>query len=278
MTTEVDTSRFVKANDINLHYHEMGDPSGEPIVWIHGGGPGATALSNFSRNMPGMSAYRNLLFDMPQYGQSDKPPINEPRLAFNARHVIAALDTLGLDKAHFVGNSMGGGTSTKVAMLAPEKVDRLVLMGAAGVFPAGMEMPKGIELLMSYFEADGASPEKMAELIRTFVYDSSVLTDELIQSRYEASIDPEILASRAASEPMGLEDLTDGLSDVQSTTLLLWGRDDQFVPLESGLAFERGIADARLFVVPQCGHWVQWEHVELFNSLVKQFISGDLDG
>ncbi|MBV1894216.1 MAG: alpha/beta fold hydrolase [Ilumatobacteraceae bacterium] len=278
MSPEVNTSKFVKANDITLHYNEIGDPAGEPVVWIHGGGPGATALSNFSRNMAGMSKYRNLLFDMPQYGQSDKPVIKDPRLAFNASHVISALDNLGVEKAHFVGNSMGGGTSAKVAMEAPEKVDRLVLMGAAGVFPEGMEMPKGIGLLMSYFQPGGASPEKMGELIRTFVYDSSVLTEELIQSRYEASIDPEILAAREASEAMALEDITEGLGRIQSKTLLLWGRDDLFVPLESGLTYEREIPDARLFVVPNCGHWVQWEHVDLFNSLVEQFLVGELDG
>jgi pimeloyl-ACP methyl ester carboxylesterase len=187
------------------------------------------------------------------------------------------LDTLGLEKAHFVGNSMGGGTSLKTAIHYPDRVGRLVLMGAAGqgasLFTTGPT--EGIRALRSYY--DEPSAERMRALIKLFVSDQSRVTDELVKERYEASVDPEVLdlqkRERAAGGAGGAEVLTGELHKVRAPTLIVWGADDRFVPLDAGLVFMRNIKGAQLHVFSNCGHWAQAEHAAEFDRLVIDFLT-----
>lgn len=271
------TSKFAQAGDLKIHYVEAG--TGDPVICIHGGGPGATGWSNFKQNLPALSRrFRTMLIDLPQYGQSDKVEIEGGRLTFWARAMRDFLDDLGLERAHFIGNSMGGGTSLKVAIDFPERVNRLILMGSAGhgdslFTPTPTE---GIKALRGYYEAP--SPERMRALIKLFVYDQSRVTDTLVQERYEASVDPDILALRARERTSGrgaagAEELTSQFDRVQAPTLIIWGADDRFVPLDNGLVFLRRIKGAQLHVFSACGHWAQVEHAEEFDRLALDFLA-----
>src|SRR5215218_9919409 len=123
---EATTSRFVQAGGVRLHYHDVG--SGEHVIMLHGAGPGASSWSNFSRNVDAFARnHRALLVDMPQYGKSDKVVIEGGRLTYTARVLRDMLDVLGIQRAHFVGNSMGGQAAIKLAIDAPERVDKLVV-------------------------------------------------------------------------------------------------------------------------------------------------------
>lgn len=266
------TSKFAQAGKHKIHYVEAG--TGDPVICLHGGGPGATGWSNFKQNLPALSQhFRTMLVDLPQYGRSDKPVIEGGRITFWARAMREFLDDLGLEKAHFVGNSMGGGTSLKVAIDYPERVDRLVLMGSAGhgdslFTPTPTE---GIKLLRSYYQ--DPSPERMRRLIELFVYDHSKITDSLVQERYAASVDPEILELRQRERGVAAaEDLTADLGKVRARTLIVWGADDRFVPLDNALVFLRRIKGSQLHVFSQCGHWAQAEHAEEFDRLVTDFL------
>lgn len=271
------TSKFAQAGSLKIHYVEAG--TGDPVICIHGGGPGASGWSNFKQNLPALSEhFRTMLIDLPQYGKSDKPVIEGGRLTFWARTMRDFLDALGLEKAHFIGNSMGGGTSLKTAIDYPERVDRLVLMGSAGhgmsLFTPGPT--EGIKALRSYY--DGPSPERMRALIKLFVSDQSRVTDALVNERYEASVDPEILELQrrertAGAGAGGAETLTADLHKVRARTLIVWGADDRFVPLDGGLVFLRGIKGAQLHVFSECGHWAQAEHAEEFDRLVIDFLT-----
>ena len=103
--SEAATSRSIQAGGVRLHYNEVG--SGEPVIMLHGAGPGASSWSNFQRNLgPIAERYRALLVDMPQYGKSEKVVIREGRLTYVARVLRELLDQLGIARAHFIGNSM----------------------------------------------------------------------------------------------------------------------------------------------------------------------------
>jgi pimeloyl-ACP methyl ester carboxylesterase len=269
--TQDGTSKFVQAGDIRMHYNEAGD--GPPLIMIHGGGPGATGWSNFVTNIGPLSEHFHvMLVDMPGFGGSDPVVLNEPRIQYNARAFKAFMDALGLKKAHFIGNSQGGGTSAKFAIDYPEYVDKLVLMGAAGggmsIFsPAPMEGIKHINQLFL-----NPTKEGFRELIKVFVYDSSFVTEELLEQRLQGTLaHPEHLEARKMGHESQL-DLTPDMGKIKSKTLLIWGRDDRFVPLDHGLKYLFGIPDARLLIVPRCGHWVQYEHSEEFNRVVTDFI------
>jgi pimeloyl-ACP methyl ester carboxylesterase len=184
--TEAGTSRTAKAGDTTLHYNEAGQ--GEALILLHGGGPGASGWSNFRGNIGPLSQhYRCLLVDMPGFGKSGKPYYNEPQGAYNARALRDLLDTLKIQKAHFIGNSLGGHTALKFALDYPDRAGRLIAMApaSANMVTTTTPMPtEGIKLLQGYYRGTGPSPERLKAFIQTLVYDSSWVTDEILNERY----------------------------------------------------------------------------------------------
>lgn len=270
--TEESTSKYVQARDIRLHYNESG--TGPAVLMLHGGGPGASGWSNYVKNIGPFSAgYRTMLVDLPGYGKSDPVVMDEHRNRVNARALRDMLDALGIEKAHLVGNSMGGATAATFAIMFPERTDKLVLMGAAG---GGVSVTtplpaEGIKILNQVF--DDPTLDNFRRLISVFIYDSANFSDQLLQQRLKATLDhPEHLDARKKSRG-GLEDLTPELSKIKAQTLVIWGRDDRFVPLDHALKFLWTIPDAHLHVFSKCGHWAQYEKADEFNRLVLDFLA-----
>jgi 2,6-dioxo-6-phenylhexa-3-enoate hydrolase len=279
--TEAGTSRHVRVRegklDMQLHYNEAG--SGEVVVMLHGGGPGASGWSNYSRNIgPFVDAgYRVILLDCPGFNKSDPIVISEPRGVVNAWAVKGLLDELGIAKAHLVGNSMGGASALTFALDQPQRLDKLVLMGSAGLGASTIvPLPgEGVKLMFGLYRKP--SLEALKQMLAVFVYDTSRITNELIEGRFEAMMrnDGLHLKNMVASlekNPGFLVDLSPRLGEIRAKTLCTWGRDDRFVPLDHGLKVVWGIPDARLHVFSKCGHWAQWEHADEFNRLVVDFL------
>ncbi|HLX37960.1 MAG TPA: alpha/beta fold hydrolase, partial [Candidatus Binataceae bacterium] len=130
--TEEATSKFVQAGTVKLRYHEAG--RGPTLIMIHGGGPGAGGWSNYRRNVDHFAErFRVILPDLPGFAKSDKPKIEGGILTFMAKAIKDLMDALDISRAHFVGNSLGGATTMKLAVDYPDRADRLVLMGAPGL-------------------------------------------------------------------------------------------------------------------------------------------------
>ncbi|MBM3940245.1 MAG: alpha/beta fold hydrolase [SAR202 cluster bacterium] len=269
--TEQSTSKFVQAGDIKLHYNEAG--SGDAVIMLHGGGPGASGWSNFSTNIgPFAEHYRTMLFDMPQFGKSDPVVINEERAHYNAKAIKKGLDQLGIKKVSFIGNSFGGATSLAFVLLYPEAVHKLVLMGAAGYGQSifGPTPLEGIKALNAWWHV--RTKEAMKEIVDIFVYDQKFKTDELVGRRFNAAMSkPEHIEARNKSTG-GLMDYTPELHKIKAPTLVIWGRDDRFSPLDWALRLTWHLPNAQLHVFPQCGHWVQYEKSDQFNRLVLDFL------
>lgn len=271
--SEAGTSRFARAGSVRIHYNEAG--TGEPVICLHGAGPGATSWSNFSGNVAALAErHRVLLVDMPQYGKSDKIAIAGPRLSAIAPIVRDFMDAVGIDRAHFVGNSMGGQVALKIALDYPGRVNRVVAIGSTPVaysvfspFPA-----EAVKLIGGYYGGSGPSLEKMRTLLRTFVYDPKLVTDALVEERYRASIDPELIAVNTGSRPVR-EDLTADFPRIVAPTLLVWGLDDRAGPLDVGILMTRAMPNAEMHIFNHCGHWAQVEHRETFNALVLAFLA-----
>ena len=272
--TEEATSRYVQAGDVRVHYNEAG--TGMPVVFVHGGGPGASGWSNFNTNIGPLSEhFRVILVDMPGWGKSDPVVLSESRFAFNARVFRDMLDTLDIPKVHFVGNSMGGGTSAKFAIDYPDRIDKLVLMGAAGASPSVMSpFPmEGIKRLGEAFR--NPTKESFRDMIEAFVYDSSFVTDELLEQRVNGLLEhPEHIEARRKTprEFIGVVPITHELSKIKAQTLVMWGRDDRFEALEKAFIFQGLIPDCDVHVFDKCGHWVQFEQSDKFNRMVVDFL------
>ncbi|HEY3061245.1 MAG TPA: alpha/beta hydrolase [Chloroflexota bacterium] len=271
---ETSTSRFVQAGDVRMHYNEVG--SGEPVIMLHGTGPGASSWSNFQHNVSAFSEnFRALLVDMPQYGKSQKVVIQGGRLTYTAQVLRDFMAALGIEHAHFVGNSMGGQVAIKLAIDAPEKVDKLVVIGSNPVsYSLFSPMPlEGIKHIAGYYRGEGGpSLDKMRRLFQTILFDQSFATEDAIRERYEASIEPEVVALMTGSPPAN-QDLSAELHMMKAPCLIIWGADDRFGALDVGLLMLKRFPNARMHIFNRCGHWAQVEHADAFNRLVIDFLN-----
>jgi len=269
--TEASTSKLAQAGAYKVHYNEAG--TGPAVIMLHGGGPGASGWSNFQRNIgPFAERHRTLLVDMLNFGKSDSVAFTEPAATVRARALRDLLDTLGVDRASFVGNSMGGSTAMTFAIDYPERTERLALMGAAGTLPLLISpMPtEGHKRLGE--AARNPSMETMRALADTMLFDSSIVSDELLRGRVEAALNPAHRAAnqRSANVP---REIAGEVGRITARTLIIWGREDRVNPLEIGLRLLRDIPDSRLLVFKNCGHWAQFEHADEFNRVVLEFLA-----
>ena len=268
---------------MRLHYEEAGE--GPVVVMLHGGGPGASGMSNFARNLPVFAQhFRTIVVDQPGFGKSDKPPVTGNYFTFAANALRDLLDELAIDRVNLVGNSLGGGTAIRFALNYSERAGRLVLMGPGGlslnVFAP--DPTEGVKRLMEFPAPPGPSREKMEAFIRTMVFDQRLVTDELIDDRFASASDPEQLAAMAALgasfyDPAYFEDgmLWREAHRLRHRVLLIWGREDRVNPLDGALLALKLIRRAQLHVFGGCGHWAQLEKFDEFNRLAIAFMKGD---
>ena len=278
------TSRFAELpSGLRLHYHEAGDPAGDTVLLLHGGGPGASAWSNFGRTLGVLGErFHVLAVDQVGFGRSSKPTeFAKQFFAASADSLADLLDVLGIAKAHCVGNSLGGGTAVRLALDHPDKAGRLVLMapGGLGLNVFAPDPTEGIKKLYAFGAPPGPSKEKLAEFLRTLVFDQSLISDVLVDERYEYATDPETLVSMRA---MGASFLHSGAAEqamlwrdaykLRQRVLLIWGREDRVNPLDGALVPLKLIPRAQLHVFGGCGHWAMLEKFDEFNALVTQFL------
>jgi 4,5:9,10-diseco-3-hydroxy-5,9,17-trioxoandrosta-1(10),2-diene-4-oate hydrolase len=277
--------RSAKARNVTLNYYEAGEPTevggGLPLVMLHGGGPGASAWSNFGPSLPRFAPkFRTLLVDQPGFGGSDKPPVEGNYYRHAADHVVALLDELGIGRVHLLGNSLGGGTAMRFALSHPDRVGRLVLMGPGGLslnlFHA--DPTEGVQRLMDF----GANPtrEALRAFISTMVVNQDLVTDELVEERFADATAP---GAQEAMRDMGMsfwnpETAEDGMlwreaHRLRRHTLLTWGREDRVNPIDGAFAALKLIPKAQLHVFPNCGHWAQVEAAADFHAVSRAFLA-----
>ncbi len=276
------TSRFAEIPGTKLHYHDTGPAGAPPLVLLHGGGPGASAWSNFGRNVPVFARHHRVLaIDQPGFGRSATERIVGNYFTHAADACAALLDALGIEKVHLLGNSLGGGTAVRFALRYPDRADRLVLMGPGGlsvnVFAA--DPTEGVRRI-GEFAAD-PTPEKLARFLRTLVFDARLITDELVAERFAAASEPAALANLAAFgksfyDPATFEDgmLWREAHRLRNEVLLIWGREDRVNPLDGALMALKMIRKVQLHVFSGCGHWAQLEKFDEFNRLALAFLEG----
>lgn len=278
-TTPSMQSRLVQVGQRSIHLSECG--SGHPVLMLHGGGPGASGLSNFSRNIAALSqSYRVLVVDMPGYGKSTKGVRRADPFGDLAESMLGLLDVLKIERAHVVGNSYGGACGLRMALDRPERVSSLVLMGPGGINTTRALPTKGLNSLLSYYGGQGPSREKLATFIREFlVADGSQVPESVIDERYQASIDPEVIKMPPLRRPNSLAaairmDFTRDrrLAKCQTPTLVVWGTEDKVNRPSGGASLQQRMPNCDLYLFANTGHWVQWERADEFNAATLGFL------
>ena len=274
------SARTVALGNRQIHLHEFG--AGPPVLMLHGGGPGASGLSNYARNIDALAGrFRVLVPDLPGYGRSSKGVNSDDPFGDLAAAMLALLDALGIDRAHVVGNSLGGACALRMAMEQPGRVDRMVLMGPGGIGISQAAPTGGLKRLLGYYAGEGPTLEKLRTFIcEDLVFDGSRIPEAVLRERFEASIDPEVLASPPLRAPKDLEAFRrlDFLIDprlpaLEHRTLVLWGTADRVNPATGAMALQARMPACDVYLFSRTGHWVQWERADEFNAVVTAFLS-----
>ena len=263
---------------MTLAFHRQGE--GPSVVLLHGGGPGASAMSNFGRTIPELAPRFDVIaVDQPGYGGSVDEHVTGQYFTVAARCVVDLLDKLDIERVDLVGNSLGGGTAVRMALDFPDRVRRLLLMGPGGlslnVFAA--DPTEGVKRIGAF--ARDPSRERIGAFLRTLVFDPSLITSDLIDERFAQASTPAALramgemgASFAAHPEEGL--LWRDAHRIRHETLLVWGREDRVNPLDGALVALKLLRNARLHVFGGCGHWAHLEKFDEFNRLAIDFLTG----
>jgi 2-hydroxymuconate-semialdehyde hydrolase len=241
---------------------------------IHGSGPGVSSWANWAKVLPKLSQTRRVLaLDMAGFGFTDRPEGMVYNMDVWVKQVVDFMDAVGLQKTDLVGNSFGGALALALAVNYPDRVGKLVLMGSMGVsFP----ITDGLDRVWGYTP----SFENMRSILDLFAYSRVLVNDDLARLRYNASIRPGFQESFGSMFPAprqnSVEDMAryqDKIKDIKHSTLIVHGRDDKVIPLETSLKLLSLIEDSQLHIFGRCGHWTQIEHTDRFAQLVENFLA-----
>jgi pimeloyl-ACP methyl ester carboxylesterase len=269
--TRPEVGRMVRTGAWRTNVLEMGE--GPPVILVHGSGPGVSAYANWRLTMPALaSRFRVIAPDMFGFGFSEGPEGLVCSIGTWTGQLFDLMDALGLGQVDLVGNSFGGAVALAAAIARPERVRRLVLCGSVGVpFP----ITPGLDAVWGY----EPTVENMKRLLDWFAFDNELITDELVELRYRASIEPGFQKSYAGLFPAPRQRWVEALASnevaiagLPHETLILHGREDRVVPLSNSFRLLELIQRAQLHVFGRCGHWTQIERAGHFSRLIAQFL------
>lgn len=271
-----EVGKSVKTGNFTTNYLEVGEKNGgTPLLFIHGSGPGVSAYANWRLVLPLLEDVAHVYaMDMIGFGFSDKPTGAEVDYGKElwTQQIIDFLDALDIEKVILVGNSFGGSLSFSTALKVPDRVEKIITMGAMG--PQG-QVPYGLDQVWGY----KGTEEHMFELIDLFTYDKKFATKELARIRYEASMEEGFHEAFSSMFPHPRQPSVDNLSfpdetfkKIEHQTLLVHGREDAVVPVTNSERLIHLLPNAELHIFGGCGHWTQIEKSEEFATLVKNFI------
>jgi len=289
--------KFADVEGLKMSYVEAGTGD-RTIVFIHGVGG---SLNNWEHNIKVFAAkYRVLAIDLPGHGNSDRPDIKYS-VKLHANYIYEFLKEKGIDKAILVGHSMGGQAAVILALKHPEMVERLVLVTPSG---ADVYLTTGLnwigsrqyvrrsvmglsrlskapykiyeKLVWGYMERDGKSGYATA-----LVYDANASpTKEFLKGEMKyyytfmatTEFPKFVKAIRKTGTSIPLQFIREDLHKVKPPTLIVWGKEDGIIPLESALVFNDLIPVSMMAIFPKCGHMPMIEKADRFNRVVQEFI------
>lgn len=270
------TDRFTDVNGVTIHTNEAG--SGPTLFGFHGGGPGANAWDNSKHNIDALSEhFQVILMDMPGYGHSTKEAVAKEGETLDrtyARLIKEFMDLRGIDKAHLYGSSQSGPSTMRFGIEYPDRIGKIVLQASS---PGGPNWftpspPQGIQAL-NEFQAE-PTYENMTRMMKNFVPRSELLTEDMIQRRFDMAMVPGHLEARTRNQNVRNADLRTDVARLKAPVLVVWGHQDRMVPMEGALNSLSSIPDVRVHIWGGgTGHFVEYEHVDEFNRLVIDFLT-----
>ncbi len=267
---------YLTAGGIRTRYLHAGERGKPPLILIHGTGGHAEA---YTRNLIAHGEhFDTYAIDLVGHGWSDKP-LAPYEIGVYTAHLRSVLDTLGFERAHVSGESLGGWVAARFALEHPDRVDRLVLntTGGATFDLAVMERIK----TLSTAAVENPTWDTIKARLEWLMADPAVVTDDLVACRQAIYAQPAMRAAMphilCLQEPdiRRRNNLTDAdWAAIKAPTLVLWTDKDPTAAVSVGERIAGLIPHARLEVMQRCGHWPQFEDAPRFNDLHIGFLSG----
>lgn len=273
-------SWFAAVDGVQIHYQEAGDEKAPPMILIHGFISSTLIWSEVFLRLAD-AGFRVIAPDLPGYGYSDKPRGGEYTIESQARAVLGLMDRLEIEKAIIVGASYGGAIAAAMALDHPERVARLVLVGAV----SSDEPKKKILLRISRLPIIGDI------LTPLFLGSRWVLRRRMEQmyARMARRLDEQMLAARhhllatkSAHRAMirtvrrwSANRIQRDAHLIRQPALLVWGEDDAHIPLSAGFQLRDAMPNARLIVFRKSGHLPPQEYPEKFVEAVIGFCKAE---
>jgi 2-hydroxy-6-oxonona-2,4-dienedioate hydrolase len=273
--------RSINAGPYRYHVIELGPLDGPPTIFLHGGGPGCTAWSDFAPVAHLFAvARRCYLVDLLQYGKSEKCSISGPMWDFHARTIDDLMTALNVTRADFICNSWGGTIALNVAANFAQRTRSLVVTGSMPVFygplaPLPENGRRGRKARDAYFGDSGPSWDKMKNLMAELEwFDRDQIPDATVTMRYQQSINPEEmeLAARSDSPRGDWQDMTAELARIECPVLFAWGMNDAFLTPDYPLMLARMIRRGQLYIMDNASHHLQEERAQQYFSVVSGFL------
>ena len=274
------SSTDVELADVTYRVHSTGTPGATALLFLHGSGPGATGTSNWKAVIEELGERHYCLApDMIGFGDSTHPRTRQGMKAFNllqAETLWQLLDTLGVQNAHLIGNSMGGMISIRMALAQPDRVGTMLLMGSGGA--PDLPITPGLQHLRTFY-ADPTA-DSLRALLESFVYDMDTLAgvvDRVVEERMPYIERADVKRSHAAmfDPAAGPPAFTvEELTSLPHKTLCVHGRDDIIVPVQSSTYLAKTMPNASLHIIPNSGHWTQIEAHDTFVFLLESLMAG----
>jgi pimeloyl-ACP methyl ester carboxylesterase len=269
--------RSIEIDGGNVNYVDMGSGDAPPVLFVHGLGG---CWQNWLENVPRVAQERRVIApDLPGFGASEMP-LERISIPGYGQFLDKLCDRLGLDEVVIVGNSMGGFVGAEVAIQFPSRVERLVLVSAAGLSITNVRRRpvqtwgRAVAALGAY----GAAHLRPA-IVRPRLRHLTLGYVARHPTRLRADLCWEIMSG--AGRPGFVDalnalldyDFRDRIGEIRVPTFIVWGSDDMLVPVEDASEFERLIPNSRKVIFEDTGHVPMLERPETFNALLIEFLA-----
>tara|TARA_R110000737_G_scaffold205961_2_gene224432 strand:- start:3291 stop:4262 length:972 start_codon:yes stop_codon:yes gene_type:complete len=259
-------SQFIEVNGMQIHLRDEGPKSdATPLVLLHGTSASLHTWDGWVLHLQSLlqgasrKNRRVIRFDMPAFGLTGPDPENDYCIENYAKTVVAVMDALNVERAIVAGNSLGGYVAWATAVLYPERVNKLILIDASGLAFKSKSTPLGFKIarnpILNGLLGNTLPRFLIQRSVENVYSDRSKVSSDIVDRYFELTLrqgNRDALAQRFLQTQPGL--LANRISEISQPTMILWGLDDNLIPLDLGYQFKQLIPNSRLKIFDNLGH------------------------
>lgn len=248
-----DASRFLPIDDMLVHYRDEG--TGPVLVLIHGAFSSLHTYNDWAAILK--KHYRVIRLDMMGFGLTGQNSSGDYSMGNHVRVLKRFLNILDIKECHIAGSSLGGWLAWEFTRLYPKRVEKLILIDAAGYIEP-QQMPLPFKLAQSMIPGRvfryAVRKSILEQFVKQVYYDLSKVNTKLVQRYYDLFTRKENLDAFAALVKSPFRNNSALIPTIENPTLILWGEEDNWIPLEHGYRFHKALPNSTFITYSKTGH------------------------